>query len=240
MKQNNARSFMRETLLSGYRHHPYSLEQELSDFFLKGEGDSAVADALSLETYADILAPERLRAMKNALICFVAVISRSVISRGVDSEKSFSVSDYYINCIEQHNSISELQALLNQITEEYRTLVEEAESKICSLPIQRAMEYVKSHIYGPCNVSDMAKAVGYNPQYLATIFKAETGQTPTEYIRMQKMSEAKELLLHEQCSIAEVSQSLGYCNASYFIQDFKRFYGQTPKQFQKTGGLSAQ
>lgn len=240
MKENNARDFMRETLLSGYRHHPYSLEQELSDFFLKGEGDSAVTNALNLETYADILAPERLRAMKNALICFVAVISRSVINRGMNSEKSFSVSDYYINRIEQYNSISELQALLNQITEEYHTLVEEAERKICSLPVRRAMEYVKNHIYGPCSVSDMAKAAGYNPQYLATIFKAESGQTPTEYIRTQKMCEAKELLHHERCSIAEISQSLGYCNASYFIRDFKRFYGQTPNQFRKTGSLSSQ
>jgi len=226
---------MQETLLSGYRHHPFSLEQELSNLLLKGQGDSSIEEALSLETYADVLGPDRLRAAKNALICFVAVVSRSVISKGVDSEKSFSISDYYINCIEKKDSIPALETLLERIKTDFRSLAKEAAQAHYSLPVQRAIAYIKSHVYGNCRVDEIARTVGYNPQYLATVFKEETGSSPLAYIREQKMKEARELLLRKNYKIYEIAHSLGYCNASYFIREFKRFWGMTPKQVQKKG-----
>lgn len=239
MKHNDARTFMHETLLSGYRHHPYELEKELSILRQDGDDPSSIADVLSLETYADILAPDRLRAMKNSLICFIAIISRSAIANGVDPEKSFSISDFYINEAEKQNSAPALQNTLTAIITEYRRLVAEVRRPVYSLPVQRAAEYIKQHIYGSCSVSDMAASVGYNPQYLATIFKAEVGHTPTEFIRLVKMQEAKDLLLSKNYSMAEISQSLGFCNTSYFIREFKRVYKTTPSQFRKYGGLTA-
>jgi AraC-like DNA-binding protein len=233
MGHNNARNFMQETLLSGYRHHSYALEKEWSILQQDGFDPASVADYLSLETYADILAPNRLRAMKNSLICFIAVISRSAISYGVDPEKSFSISDYYINEVEQQNTAAALQTTLTNIVAEYQHLVAQAQKEVCSLPVSRALEYIRQHIYGPCNVTDIAHSVGYNPQYLATIFKAEVGHPPIEHIRMLKMQEAKELLLNQNYSVAEISQSLGFCNTSYFIREFKRTCDVTPARFRK-------
>ena len=129
MRKEKAADFMRESLLSGYRHHPYALEQELSRLMEKGEWDSIISDELNLETYADILAPDRLRAMKNSLICLAAVISRSAIDRGVPPEKSFAVSDFYINEIETQNSPGQLQQLLRQMLREYSRLEQEAKKK---------------------------------------------------------------------------------------------------------------
>ena len=233
MKHNDARTFMQEALLSGYRHHSYALEKEWSILQQDGFDPASWADYLSLETYADILAPNRLRAMKNSLICFIAVISRAAISYGVDPEKSFSISDYYINEVEQQNSAIALQTTLSNIVAEYQHQVAQAQKKACSLPVFRALEYIKQHIYGPCNVADMAQSAGYNPQYLATIFKSEVGHTPITYIRLSKMQEAKELLLNKQYSVAEIAQSLGFCNTSYFIREFKRVYNITPAQLRK-------
>lgn len=218
-------------MLSGFRHHPYSLEHKLSRLFFTGEGRADAIDSLNLNTYADILAPDRLRAMKNSLICLAAVISRSAISRGVDPEKSFSVSDFYINEIETRSTAAELQTLMTEMIDEYRRLSEEAEHRTCSLPVSRAKSYIQTHIYGICTVSAMAEEIGYNPQYLASIFKKELGVTPSGYIRQVKMEEAKELLASRTVSVGEISASLGYCNASHFIREFKRYYGVTPKNY---------
>ena len=226
---------MRENQLSGYRHHPYTLEHQLSDYFLKGIGTSSLFEELNLETYADVLAPDRFRAMKNSLICFVAVISRSVITYGVDPENSFSLSDYYINEIERRNTVQELQELLAEIPPGFRSLIQEEHARAFSLPVFRALQYLNCHVYDACSIQKMAATLGYNPQYLATIFKAEVGCTPTAYIRQRKMSEARALLGQGNCPVAEVALSLGYCSASHFIREFKRFYGKTPKQYQKNG-----
>ena len=34
--------FIRQSILSGYRHHSFSIEREISDFYLKGRGDSSL------------------------------------------------------------------------------------------------------------------------------------------------------------------------------------------------------
>ena len=234
MSKQKAREFVRKTQLSGYRHHSFELEHKLSNYLLKGRGNSSLKDELTIDTYEDILAPERPRAIKNSLICFLAIMSRSVISKGVDPERSFSLSDYYINEIEQKRTKQELHSLLGEIVDEYRTLLQETELPSCSLTVRRAIQYINGHIYGQCNVQEMAKAIGYNPQYLSTIFKVETGETPIAYIRRKKMAEAISMLMEESCPVNEVAEALGYCNTSYFIREFKRLYGKTPKQYTKT------
>ena len=236
MRKEKAADFMRESLLSGYRHHPYALEQELSRLMEKGEWDSIISDELNLETYADILAPDRLRDMKNSLICLAAVISRSAIDRGVPPEKSFAVSDFYINEIETQNSPGQLQQLLRQMLREYSRLEQEAKKRTCSVPVGRAILYIREHLYGRCRVADVAQAIGYNPQYLSVLFRQELGQSPLEYIREQKMKEAAGLLQSGSCTAAEAAQSLGYCNASYFTKDFGRVLGMTPREFRKKQG----
>ena len=236
MKQQDAADFMQEALLSGYRHHPYALEQEMSRLMEKGEWTGLVSDTLNLETYADILAPDRLRAMKNALICLTAVISRGAISRGVPAEKSFSLSDYYINEIERQHSPQKLQEVLQRILKEYHDLERSSKARPCSVPVGKAVAYIKEHLYGRCRVEDVARAIGYNPQYLSVLFREQLGQSPLESIREQKMQEAAALLRRGSCTAAEAAQSLGYCNASYFTKDFLRFHGVTPRQFRKNGG----
>ncbi|MGM9588216.1 MAG: helix-turn-helix transcriptional regulator [Candidatus Limivicinus sp.] len=235
MAKKHALQFIRESQLSGYQHHSYALERPLSDFFLKGTGDSSLNDVLTLETYADILAPDRIRAMKNGLICFVTVTSRSAIDNGVDPERSFSLSDYYINEIEKCNTNPQLQNMVQEIIGGFRELLQDEDSSIYSFPVCHALRYVSSHIYGPCSVQDMAKAAGYNPQYFAVVFKKELGESPAVFIRRKKMEEARALLAQGNCQVSEIATSLGYCSASHFIREFKRFYGKTPKQYQISG-----
>ena len=241
MQQKKASDFARDSLLSGYRHHSYALERELSRLMENGQWESIITtEELNLETYADILAPDRLRAMKNSLICFAALISRGAIDRGVPPEKSFSVSDYYINEIERQNSPRQLQKVLQQILMEYSQLERSAKSRAHSIPVSKAIHYIREHIYSRCPVAEVARAVGYNPQYLSVLFRQELGQSPSEYIREQKMKEAAALLRSGSCSAAEAAQSLGYCSASHFTGEFTRYYGMGPRQFLKNGGLVLQ
>lgn len=227
---------LREARLSGYRHHPYTLEQEISRMLREGTWDGDALEQLNLQTYADILAPDRLRAMKNSLICLVAVVSRASISRGVDPEKSFTVSDHYINRVEECRSVRELQEVLKAVVRAYSAMEKAARHPEHPVPVRKALDYIDEHLYGRCRVSEVAEAVGYDPQYLAVIFRQAVGQSPLAYIRQRKLREARELL-QNGCSVAEAAQSLGYCNASYFIRDFTAHFGISPGKFRRQGGL---
>ncbi len=218
---------IREARLSGYRHHPYALEQQIARMLREGTWDGDALEQLNLQTYADILAPDRLRAMKNSLICLVAVMSRASIGRGVDPERSFTASDHYINRIEACRSSRDLQDVLRELVKTYSGLEKSVRHPEYPAAVRKAVEYIEEHLYGPCRVSEVAEAVGYDPQYLAGIFREAVGQPPLAYIRQRKLREARELL-KSGCAVGEVAQSLGYCNASYFIREFTACFGISP------------
>lgn len=81
-----ARKAVRDSLASGYQHHSYEIERQIQDYVLYGKGDSNLASILTIDTYADLLAPDRLRAMKNGAVCAATVLSRTAIEIGVESE----------------------------------------------------------------------------------------------------------------------------------------------------------
>ncbi len=232
--KEEARKAIRESLLSGYRHHSYRLEPKILDNTLYGRGDQSLADLLTLDTYADILGPEPLRAMKNSLICCITVISRSAIDAGVSAEVSFALSDYYINALEACRDIAGLRVLADELREMYQEQVRLSSSAASySQPIRRALEYIHSNLYSRFRVQDAAGFVGLNPQYFSVLFRQELGVEPSAYIRQQKLREAKRLLQHYGYSVGECADVLGFSSASHFIQVFRKEFGITPARLSR-------
>lgn len=62
-------------------------------------------------------------------------------------------------------------------------------------------------------------------------FKKETGTTPLNYATDICINKAKSYLLHTSLSIAEISDSLGFCNPYYFSSFFKKKCGVSPSEF---------
>lgn len=95
----------------------------ISNYIFNDVGNQDLLEQLTLYTYADVLGPNRLRAMKNGLICAIALLSRTVINYGVDSEQSFALSDYYITEVEKQNTEEGLNALLHELLNHYAEMV---------------------------------------------------------------------------------------------------------------------
>ena len=68
---------------------------------------------------------------------------------------------------------------------------------------------------------------------MSKIFKKETGITPKEYLVQKRMKKAKHLLRTRGNTVSDVAAETGYDNLSYFIRQFQRYYGVTPKQYKK-------
>ena len=47
--------------------------------------------------------------------------------------------------------------------------------------------YVKAHLQEPITASDIAKAAGYSQYHATRLFKAETGESPFDYIRRERL-----------------------------------------------------
>ena len=73
-------------------------------------------------------------------------------------------------------------------------------------------------------------------------FKRFFKMTPMDYILLTRVNAARELLEHSTRLIADIAQTVGFCDHSHFIRTFKRLRGSTPHQYrlQHRRGLSGE
>ncbi|WP_017470405.1 AraC family transcriptional regulator [Amphibacillus jilinensis] len=85
--------------------------------------------------------------------------------------------------------------------------------------------------YQYCTLNDVAKRFNYNPNYLSTLIKKQTGKSFKELIQLQRLSYSSFLLINTEKPIYQIAEETGHSNLSYFYSKFKNFFGMTPQQY---------
>jgi two-component system response regulator YesN len=99
--------------------------------------------------------------------------------------------------------------------------------------IKKVIAFVEEHYAESCSLSDAASHVHFNPTYLSTIFKKETGEGFVNYVTKRRISQAKLLLANTDLKISEIAARVGYDDPNYFTTIFRKFTGCSPIQFRK-------
>ena len=97
--------------------------------------------------------------------------------------------------------------------------------------INEARQIMRESAHHALRAEDIAKSLGVGYSWFRQNFKRLTGSSPVQYISRLLMSRAKELLVTESCSIAEVAYMLGFENAGQFSTSFRKMECITPRQF---------
>lgn len=74
------------------------------------------------------------------------------------------------------------------------------------------------------------------PEVIPAFFnklKALTGYAPADYIRMIRLQHAAKLLKQGEYTITEIADMIGFSDAKYFREVFKKYYNVSPSQFNK-------
>ena len=99
--------------------------------------------------------------------------------------------------------------------------------------IQGVVDYVLLHpseSYSPQRLADMA---GLSKQRLSSLFRTQLGKSPMTYIKELKLTTAARRLLVSNLHINDIAYELGYEDSNYFIREFKRAFGCTPRQYRQ-------
>lgn len=86
---------------------------------------------------------------------------------------------------------------------------------------------------GTPSVKELAKAMGYSPNYLSDMLKKETGKTAQEYIKLRVLELAENLLLTTKEPIYRIADKLGFEQPSSLTKFFKAQLGISPADFRK-------
>lgn len=229
-----------------FRHNPY--DQEIREFSSIENGDVEQLSKSWEEDYIGrigILAKNPLRHCQNLGIVLVTLGARAAIRGGIISDLAFSLSDSYINQIEEVKNPEAAISLGRKAEYQYTVLVKELKEQHETRQsdqnpdskISRCKDYICSHLHGKITTSDVAKELYMNPSYLSDLFKKEEGITISDYILQEKIKLVKNMLIYSRYSYSEIASYLGFTSQSYLGKKFKQATGLTLHQYREKYGV---
>lgn len=133
----------------------------------------------------------------------------------------------------------------NRIIEKYKDTLENnlsgTNSKVDSDAnlkyLQTVTDIIVSEMQNPnLNTVFIAEKMFVGPSQLNRKLNGIVGQSTVSYILKVKLNTAKKMLQNTSNSIADVSYTCGFNDASYFSRVFKKEFGITPSQYQRIPG----
>lgn len=91
--------------------------------------------------------------------------------------------------------------------------------------------YIDKHLTDDLSLLVLSSVTGYNPDYLARVFRQITGETVGRYITARRLHRISMLMAEEALGLEEIARMAGFTSLSYFNRFLKREVGLTPKAF---------
>ena len=85
----------------------------------------------------------------------------------------------------------------------------------------------------PYALTALAAAFHVSVRTMLRRLKAETGQSPLEYLQGERINMAKRLLESGSLSLAQITERVGYLDVATFSTLFKRLAGHSPAQYRR-------
>ena len=91
--------------------------------------------------------------------------------------------------------------------------------------------YISENIGEELTRKRLAQNIHFSEDYIARLFKIETGKSISTYVMEQRMELAKHYIAETNRSISDIAMTVGYNNFSYFSKTFKEYTGKTPNEY---------
>ena len=175
-----------------------------------------------------------VRNFKNYGIIMNTLLRKAAEAGGVHPVYLDSVSSSFAAKIEQTTSTTDGNSLMHEMFKSYCRLVRKHSMKEYSPIVQKSIIFIDSNLSSNLSLSTVAQTQSVSAGYLSTIFKKETGKTITEHIAERRVKHASHLLSTTHLQIQTVALHCGILDVQYFSKIFKKYTGQTPKEYRDT------
>ena len=218
--------------MEAFSHSSYTNEQKVSETIRNGDKENAkrILKEINLTPHAK-LAVDSVRSYKNSMICSCTFMTRAAIAGGVNPDVAFTLSDTYINNIENIQNLNDIENYEAIMVEGFTDLVNSIKTNKYSRSILLAMNYIDAHLCDDIKINDIAKNSYLNPSYLSNLFHKETNKTISDWILERRIKEAAFSISNTNESFADIAFFYNFCSQSYFVKCFKKVMGVTPKEY---------
>ncbi|WMM26208.1 helix-turn-helix domain-containing protein [Tissierella sp. MB52-C2] len=96
--------------------------------------------------------------------------------------------------------------------------------------LEKAINYIESHLCDDIDLSSIAKEAGYSLYHFHRIFKSAVGDSLKDYIRKRRITEAAKDLVNTNMPIMDIGIKYGYESREAFSRAFEKVYGRNPSE----------
>lgn len=215
--------------------HHTSYREENRRYHLLMQGDMAAVDEavrISDPAIQGKLSSDPVRNMRYLFIVGAGLATRYAIEAGVPQERVYSLSDLYIQKADILSTEKELRDLVREFWTKLVELVQLTKSEtIISKPVLTCLNYIDAHFSFRITLKDLADQTGLHPNYIASLFKEELGESFGAYLIRRRIDTARALLTRSEYTYSQIAYSLAFCSQSHFIKVFREKTGLTPRQY---------
>ena len=220
-------------------HNSYRQEQEELEMIERGDLEGLMqAERRRRRGKLGKLAGERLRSEKDLAICALTLYCRAAIRGGMLPEEAFSISDGYIQEIEETPTAAAVASLVREAKFQYAEQIARVRRESSrSLLVEGCKNYICQNMHRKIEVNEIAGYLHVTPGYLSKVFRKVTGMTVMQYMMREKTEHCSNLLKFSKYSYEEIAYYFGFCSQSHFGHVFKQWTGMTPRQYRETYGV---
>lgn len=102
--------------------------------------------------------------------------------------------------------------------------------------IARSIDYLSSNVEAAVTIEDLAARVGMSRAVFHRKFKQATTMSPIQFIKSMRLNKAAMNIVNGM-PVNKAAMGVGYQSFSQFSREFKRLYGQSPKQWGQSNQL---
>ena len=238
-KELNAKLFERsEEQLS---HVEYDHEYKYYDNITAGnveEVQKVLTDPKNITIYESPeygkLSKDFLRNIRYHFVVSTALITRLCVEKGLERELAYTLSDLYIGKMDVAKTAEQIITLHNEMLMDFtHKMADLPKQRVYSIQIVKAIDYIRNHRNVRLTVQDIADELKINRSYLSSLFKKETGQSISDFIREEKIKAAANMLKFSEYSYGDIAEYFGFASQSHFIECFRKQTGLSPKEYRK-------
>lgn len=100
--------------------------------------------------------------------------------------------------------------------------------------IFRVLDYIDQHLEESLTLEKLASVSTYSPFHFQRMFKGIVGETPSAYVKRNRLENAAHLLIYDHHKpITQIALLCGFSSLSYFTYSFQSYFNTSPKKWRE-------
>lgn len=161
-------------------------------------------------------------------------------NRGVfvaDMDETASSFETMLRCWNRGNEIGRVQ-IMSCLYRIYAEMLQRSQEAYISSDnrarVAKAVEFMRQGLSDyELDLERVAEYAGMSPSGMRRLFHSVYGIAPGQFLRLQRILEAKRMLNETDKSIREIAEECGFVNSFYFSRVFRESTGITPSEYRR-------